>query len=318
MQYERMQLLATVAELYYVERQSQAQIAEQTGYSRSAISRLITEAHENGIVEVKINHPLQRASDLEQRLMKQFDLSVAYVAQRGGLDHSRMLRLLGRLGAHYLSESLQPTSILGISWGTAVYEVGQALRPRNYPDMRVIQMIGAVGDSNSEIDGHEVARAISSTFGGSYHTLNAPLIVEDPVTKNALLNDNIIQRTIDLAYRSDFALVGIGSNEPDQSSLLRAGHLKPNEVDELNRAGAVGDICACIYDIEGKLVEHPLNERVVGIDIHKLANTDCKIIGVAGGEVKAPAILGALRGKLIDGLITDSTAAETFLTLSEN
>ncbi|MEZ4518109.1 MAG: sugar-binding domain-containing protein [Chloroflexota bacterium] len=41
--------------------------------------------------------------------------------------------------------------------------------------------------------------------------------------------------------------------------------------------------------------------------------TPCQVIGVAGGEVKAEAIAGALRGRLINVLITDSSAAEQIL-----
>ena len=39
-------------------------------------------------------------------------------------------------------------------------------------------------------------------------------------------------------------------------------------------------------------------------------------IGVAGGKEKADAILGALRGKYVNILITDNTAAEKILKLS--
>ncbi len=313
MRHDRMQLLATIADLYYIEQCSQAEIARQTGYSRSAVSRLLTEAHENGVVEIKVNHPLKRSSQLEAAVSRQFDLTAVYVAQRGRLDYERTLRLLGRLSARYLDEAVAPDSTLGISWGTAVHETAQALRPRYYPDFRVVQMIGAVGISDPEIDGHDLARVIGNTFSCSYHTLNAPLVVDGLATTHALLQDRVIRRTISYALECDFALVGIGSTDPQRSSLLRAGHLTPSEVDALQEAGAVGDICGRVFDADGRMLEHSLNDRVIGIDIRELAKSDCIVVGVAGGRLKAPAILAALRGGLVDVLITDSTAAEALV-----
>ncbi|MCB9431977.1 MAG: MarR family transcriptional regulator [Ardenticatenaceae bacterium] len=58
--YERLEFLATVADLYYLGRRSQAEIARKFGYSRSAISRLLTEAHQHGLVDIRINHPIKR------------------------------------------------------------------------------------------------------------------------------------------------------------------------------------------------------------------------------------------------------------------
>ena len=144
MRHDRLQLLATIADMYYVEGRSQADIARQTGYSRSAVSRLLTEAREQGVVEIRINHPLRRSADLEQALTARYPLRACFVAQRGQLDYPRMLQMLGRLGAAYLSEHMLPDSVLGISWGTAIFEVGQALRQRYWPNLQVVQMVGAI------------------------------------------------------------------------------------------------------------------------------------------------------------------------------
>ncbi len=66
-------LLANVASMYYLEKRTQAQIAERMGYSRSAISRLITEAENRGIVEIRVHSPIKRNVELEMRVKKRFD-----------------------------------------------------------------------------------------------------------------------------------------------------------------------------------------------------------------------------------------------------
>ena len=104
--YERLELLATVADLYYIERCSQAEIASRLGYSRSAVSRLLSEAHDRQLIEIRVNHPMQRDSQLEYALRSRFELEAVYVAQRGFLAYDRMLMQLGRLAAGYLDEVL--------------------------------------------------------------------------------------------------------------------------------------------------------------------------------------------------------------------
>jgi len=58
---ERLQLLLRVATLYWIEGESQADIAVELGYSRPQISRLLAEARRRGVVSVNVHHPLERA-----------------------------------------------------------------------------------------------------------------------------------------------------------------------------------------------------------------------------------------------------------------
>lgn len=312
---ERLQFLATVADLYYIEGMSQAQIAGRFGYSRSAISRLLTEARDQGIVEISINHPLQRLYTLEQKLRTTFGLTEARVAHRGMLNYQRTLRLLGKLGANYLTEELPDGAILGISWGTAAHEVSQALQPRSRSGMHVVQMIGSLGYGDPEIDGSEVVRAIANKLGAQHHSLDAPLLVRDQVGREALLGERRIRATLEMALNANYALVGIGSVLPERSSLLRAGYLDSNDLLFLQQQGAVGDICVTHYDQNGQILDLNIHARLVGVGLQDLRKSSCKIVGIAAGKIKAPAILGALRGGFVDILITDSTAAEEILAL---
>ncbi|MBX3002729.1 MAG: sugar-binding transcriptional regulator [Anaerolineales bacterium] len=317
--YERMALLAQIAELYYMQNMSQAEIAHRFGFSRSKVSRLITESRETGLVQIRINHPVRRDSILEERLAKTFGLHSAHVLQTSLYTESQSLRTLGRLGAYYLSEHLAPNSTLGISWGTAIFEVAQALRKRNYPELRIVQIIGSIGYGDPAVDGPELARNIAAVFSGKYFTLNAPVIVQDQHARDTLLNERHIQEVLALGLRADYYLVGIGSTTPGYSALVRAGSLPAAEMDAIIQAtGAVGDICARVYDQNGNFSGFDFNQRVVGISLQELRDAKGTVVGIAGGEAKAPAILGALRGRLIDVLITDDKAAEKVLELHSN
>jgi deoxyribonucleoside regulator len=315
--YERLELLASIADLYYVERRSQAEIAQRLGYSRSAISRLLTEAHNRQLVEIRINHPLQRDTDLEHGLREMFGLDTVLVARRGNLEYERMLIQLGRMAAGYLDEILDDPCIIGISWGTAVYEVVTAMRARRLRGTKVVQMIGGLGLGDQQIDGPGVAMYLAERLGGRYYTLNAPHIAADEQTRDSLLSLRAIQEPLGLALRADYAIVGIGTVDPARSSFLRSGYLTKSELSGIRATGAVGDICGTHFDAEGGILDIDINRRVVGISLPALRATPCQVVAVSGGRVKAPAIAGALQGKLIDVLITDSNAAEEVVELSQ-
>jgi DNA-binding transcriptional regulator LsrR (DeoR family) len=112
----------------------------------------------------------------------------------------------------------------------------------------------------------------------------------------------------------DLAVVGIGTTNPSMSSLVRAQYLTENEVSAIAEAGAVGDVCAIHFDFNGNVLDIPIARRVVGIravDLKKVPLT----IAVAGGEIKAPAIHGAVRSGLVKALVTDDEAARIVLKI---
>ena len=314
--FDRLELLAQVAELYYVKDLSQAAIAKDLFFSRSKVSRLLTEARETGLVEISIRHPFQRAVELEEIFTEKYQLKHAVIFKSGNISIDRMLRILGQLGANYLMDNLKDSSTLGISWGTAVYEVAQALKPKNLADFEVVQILGSIGFGDPAIDGPEVARHIAANFSGKYFTLNAPVIVKDKNSRDGLIKERNIQKVIHKANHADYILAGVGSSYPGRSGLVRAGYLLEDELAEINKeTGAVGDICACLFDSEGSYQGIDFNDRIVGITLDQIKSNPAEVIGIAGGREKAEAILGGLRGNLIDTLITDDKAAEKILKI---
>jgi DNA-binding transcriptional regulator LsrR (DeoR family) len=140
--------------------------------------------------------------------------------------------------------------------------------------------------------------------------------VESEAVRLALLQERNIRETMELAAQAHVALVGIGSVVPQVSSLIRAGYLTEGQLSEVAAHGAVGDICARHFDSHGRILDLPINRRIVGIDISVLHRIPW-VVGVAGGLAKAPAILGALRGRHVNVLITDDAAAREVLHLEE-
>ncbi|MGD8245151.1 MAG: sugar-binding transcriptional regulator [Anaerolineae bacterium] len=308
---DRHELLTRVARLYYEEDLTQAEIAARTHVSRSTVSRLLDEARAKGIVEIIVHYPWDRVCHLEQALRQRFGLTEVIVLARDDLTYDDMLRGLGVLAARYLQEVLEDGMTLGIARGTAVDSTVRALKPMTARSVTVVQMIGAADADDSRTDSPQVAQALARKYGGRYRHLHAPLFVDSTSVRDALLRESSIRDTLLLTAEADFALVGIGA--PQVSPLLTE-YLNAEELAQLTAEGAVGDICARQYDIQGQVLDTELNHRVVGIDLETLHRVG-QVIGVAGGIAKAESILGALRGEHVDVLVTDQEAACEVLRL---
>jgi DNA-binding transcriptional regulator LsrR (DeoR family) len=96
--------------------------------------------------------------------------------------------------------------------------------------------------------------------------------------------------------------------------MTRVGLVSRAEVDDLRKAGAVGDICAHWIDSEGRLVDHPLNSRVVALSPARLKDIPCVMIA-SGGRAKAQVLRGVLKGGMCDVLVTDEQTAKSILAM---
>jgi len=311
---ERLDLLAQIAIWYYEEGLNQADIAERINRSRPMVSRLLDQARAAGLVEVRVRYPLRTDPDLAERLCREFDLPTAHVLANPPEDYQILLRRLGELGARCLQASLHPGIIIGLSWGTGVHALVSAMPATPVSDSMVVQLIGAVGHGDPLVDGAELGRWLAQKLGASFRFLAAPLLVKDEAVAQALRAERTNAEVLELAARAEVAIIGIGTPEPDYSSVLRAGYLSRAELYELLEAGVVGDIVAHQFDDEGNLLDIPANRRAVSLDAESIRRIP-KVIAVSGGVPKARAIAAALRGGYCTCLVTDALAAQAVLEM---
>jgi DNA-binding transcriptional regulator LsrR (DeoR family) len=272
------------------------------------ISRMIAEARERNIVEINVHYPWTWRQ-MEENLVRTFGLKSAKVMVMENESHNELLVGLGILVAEYFNEILRDNMVIGISWGSAMQHMINALKPRKMKDAVVIQLIGATGLENNLTDGPLLAQLLTDRLSATCHHLHTPLVVENKMVRDALLQERSIKETLNRAGEADIALVGIGSIDPDLYSLKIAGYITEEERQKMADAGVAGDICGQHYSVKGERLDIEINDRVVGIDLPTLSKIDT-VIAAAGDVRKGDAILGALRGKFIDVLVTDSITAK--------
>ncbi len=312
MEEDHLEFLAQIASWYYEDKLSQETIAQRIDRSPSRISRLLQEARDQGLVEIRVRFPLKRNADLEEQLRQTFSLSQAWVLANPPADQKILLNRLGKLGARCLQQHLKDQVKIGVGWGTAVYEVVRAMPPLSIQEAMVIQLIGSIGSGDPTVDGAQRARWLGEKIEVPTRSLHAPLIVENEMIAQSLGQDPTIAETLRLGTVVDVALVGVGTTNPAASGLRRAGYLSKADMEALQEAGVVGDLLGYHLDAAGNLLDISLNRRVIGVGLEALCHLSTVMV-VASGAVKVTAILATLRGGYADVLITDADTASAVL-----
>ncbi|HEC21731.1 MAG TPA: sugar-binding transcriptional regulator [Chloroflexi bacterium] len=313
----RLTRLVEVARAYYLENRTQAEIARSLGISRSQVSRYLSEARELGIVQIRIVVPGEEAPELGDKLKQRYPhLRDVIVAPIFDSDLEAVRAIIGRYAANYLAEVVKPNQRLVLGCGRTLRAMVNALHKREVPGISVVQAMGNLGHEAHKIDYNEIAREAAECLGGRVYYLSAPAILgkgsgraADLVTTNPIL-----EHSLSLARQADIFVVGLGSLESDQL-YARVGLIGQDELDDL--AGrAVGDICGRFFDLNGEKQISAFEDRIVGIDLDDLRQAHLTI-GVAGGPDKVAPLLGAIRGQLINVVVSDEQTVRSILALDD-
>lgn len=309
-QLDELRLIARIARMYYEWDMRQSEIAAQLGISQATVSRLLDRAKKEGVIRITVNVPKGVYTELEEGLMKKFGLRDAIVVD--SLDDEEMLiqRDLGAAAAYYLESILHPQDIIGISsWSATLLALVDALHalPRK-PGVKVVQILGGVGNPAVEAHATRLTSRLAQLVSGEAVYLPVSGVVATEAARDVLLADNFAQPALRLFDQVTTAMVGIGAIDPSPLLAQSGNIFAPQELQLLRQQGAIGDILLRFFDHNGNLVETGLEKRVISMTLEQLRRVN-RAIGVAGGSRKFAAILGALRGRWINILITDHFTA---------
>jgi DNA-binding transcriptional regulator LsrR (DeoR family) len=304
--------LAEAAHLYYVEAQTQQQVAKALGTTRSNVSRMLQAARDRGIIRFEVVRPLHRQRALERSLVEVFGLDEALVLAADAAEDS--LARVGELAAEWLTDHLKDGMRITLSWGRTLNALAKALHVDQAYDVDVVQLGGDL-QLDPRFSGHELVRDLAARLGGRYSYLHAPAILGSPEMVAELRSLPAIDSELSKARNADVALVGIGAfGQGFAAQLLESAHLGAAERAAFDAARPAGDILARFYDEAGQQLDTPLRHRVLALELEELRQVPT-IVGIAAGEEKAAGIWGALRGGHVDVLITDQAAAASALHL---
>jgi DNA-binding transcriptional regulator LsrR (DeoR family) len=286
---------------------------DRLNMSQSTISRLLKRAEQAGIVRITVSVPSGAHPDLEEALQERYALKEAIVVDSID-DDEQIVRDLGPAAAYYVETTLRPHDVVGLSsWSAALLAMVDSMQPSTRGNgVRVVQILGGVGNPSAEVHATHLTRRFANLMGGSATLLPAPGVVGSAEARRVLMKDRFVQEAAQLMNTVTLALVGIGSIEPSRMLAESGNVFSHDELEMLRKQGAVGDICLRFFNADGVPVTTTLNDRVIGMDLGQLKKST-RVVGVAGGSRKTAAIRGALAGRLINVLLTDRNTAERLL-----
>jgi DNA-binding transcriptional regulator LsrR (DeoR family) len=310
-------LLTKISRLYYEDGLGGGEIAEKLNLSRSKVSRLLSQARQTGIVKIMVVTPPGIHSDLEKQLETHYGLKEAVVADISDLEsRDQATRAIGAAAASHLQETLQSGDVIGISWGRTLNAMVEAAQVQRAMNNHIVQIIGGLGPPTANVHATDLCQRLASALGGELTLLHAPGIVDTKEARDVLQQDSHAGSAQQYFRKIDIAYVGIGAPTPDAIMIQDGSIMRQEDLQNIVKLGAVGDIALRFFDENGAEIESELNERVIGITLEQLRQAR-RVVGVSGGANKVQAIKGALLGGYIDVLVTDHETAEKLAMLPE-
>ena len=307
-------LLSQVAHMYYDQHMLQPEIASRLYFSRSKVSRMLSRAIDVGIVEINVRRVFDRVSSLERQLCRVFGLADAVVISSfDDESDADAFESLSDFAALHISSLFEGDCTVGISNGRMVSAVVKKLHKVQPCSLEVIQLVGAVSNTFRADEARQSVEEMLESYSGRGYYLNAPLYLDDLDAKNVLLQNQSVQDVFTRMGGCDLLLTGIGGVITDFSTAPQwNGFLTEEHVRELVKNGAVGSICEQYFDLDGRLVPSRWNQNCIAIPFAAVRRCPMAI-GIALGEEKVIPILGALRGGLLDCVVTNATTASRVL-----
>lgn len=136
-------------------------------------------------------------------------------------------------------------------------------------------------------------------------------MVDSVETKVALVERCGLEEIFEMADALDAVLLSIGGIA-SATTFYRGGFLKEAEREALLARGAVGDLLFHFFNRSGDLVDHPVNDRVMSVEVDRLRRAPLRIL-TSGGQEKIEALLGAMHLVKPTVLITDEESARRML-----
>jgi DNA-binding transcriptional regulator LsrR (DeoR family) len=313
---DELRLMTKAARLYFERDMRQNEIAGRLGISQATVSRLIKSAKQEGVIRITVNIPNGVNTDMEEGLIQKYGLKEAIVVDCSNDDDNEkiVLREIGSAAAYYVETIIKNNDVVGISsWSEYLVALVDAMQqvPAK-TGIQIVQILGGIGNPAAEVHANRLTGRLASLVNGVPYFLPAPGIVGSEASLKVIMNDRYVIEAANLFDKVTMALVGIGAIQPSKLLTSSGNVFSGEELELLKSRGAVGDILLRFFDVHGELVSSPINNRVVSMSMDQLKNVD-RAIGVAAGKRKYSAILGALRGKWINVLVTDLITAEKLL-----
>ncbi|MEK3888794.1 sugar-binding transcriptional regulator [Bacillus sp. FSL K6-3431] len=308
---ERLRLIVKVSQQYFMEGLNQQEIASKYGISRSQVSRMISSAKSEGIVEIKIRNPLSDESALEEELIKCFKLRDAIVVNVPAMEEVMTDVLIAKAASTVFENVIKSGDTVGVMAGKSITSLAREVKDPQKKNLYYVPLVGGWGSEGLNWHANTNASIIAKSTKGSYSILHAPAVVTSAGTKDTLLREPEIAELLNRYRQLDVALIGVGEISKEATH-VKSTNMKEEEIEALKREGVVASIGTIFLDKNGTQLSTAFSDRMIGISGNDLKMVPI-VIAVASGEGKITSIKATLSGGWIDILVTDTKTAKALL-----
>ena len=296
-------LMAEIALLYYQKGLTQQEIANSLQLTRQTVSKLLTAAIEEKVVEIIIHNPQATRKELEAQLKSLYGINAVICSVSKNHNELRKLATT-QTAVEYLSHIIeQPNLRIAVSWGRSVQAVIQAFPILSTQGHVVFPMFGATQHEQTYFLPNELAREFAVKLNANVKFTWFPYKLENENDFALFQRTDYFQNMQQEWEHLDVALMGIGNKRCFE--LLNPDFAKSTQAKTI-----VGDVATHFFTQNGSTVSS--NEWTLRISQEQLKNVKEKI-AVAYGDDKVEAIHGAIRARFVDTLITDEYTAKQLL-----
>jgi DNA-binding transcriptional regulator LsrR (DeoR family) len=290
---------------------TQEEIAAKLGISRQSAQRLVSLSVSEGLIKVRLDHPIGRCMDLAARLKSRYALDLVEVVPSDPASASTTIGV-AEAGAAEIERWLKRAEpmVMAIGTGRTLKAAVEQLMPMECPHHKVVSLTGNIAPDGSAAYYNVIFNIADSVKARSF-PMPMPVIASSARERELLHAQPMVQQTLALAARADVTFIGVGEMGPE-APLFLDGFISEAELKALQKAGAVGEVCGWAFDADGRLIEGQTNERVASAPIPSRESS--LVVVIAKGRKKLPGIRAVVNRRLANGLITDEQTAEALLS----
>ena len=297
--------------LYYVAGNNQEEIAKKLNVSRQTAQRLVSLSVSEGLIKVRLDHPIGRCMELAEKLRQRFALDLVEVVPSDPESSSTVTGVAQAAAAEIERRLKAPTPIImAIGTGRTLKAAIEQLSPMEAPQHKIVSLTGNIAPDGSA-SYYNVIFNMADAVKARMFPMPLPVIASSPEEREMLLRQPMVRETLSLTAKADITFVGIGDLGPE-APLYLDGFITEPELKALQKAGAVGEIVGWAFDAQGKMIDGLTNDRVASAPMPSRERS--LVVALAMGDKKLPGTIAALNRRLVNGLITDERTAMRLLS----
>lgn len=314
--HERRRLMTKISIMYYHEGLSQQQITDKLNISRSQVSRMLSNARSEGIVDISIKDDFADERKYETWLCHTFNLENALVVDAGQNDDQVEIKILANGISEILEDAIKDNDVVGVSAGNTVGDICTEIKAWSNKKIDVVPLVGGIGANGTKWQANSNVRRFAEAFKARGWQLNAPVIMTNDAAFDMIVREPEIGKVLSISRDCDVVITGIGQVSND-ATIIKTGFLSDEVIKELVDNGAKASVCGSFLDENGNVIEFGAMNRMIGLTVQDLEKIR-QVIAVSWGSEKIAAITAALKGNWMNTLVTTLTTVKGIVSYTKS